>query len=603
MQNAANRQSQLLAIADLLQGGRLREAEQACQALLSAAPDHPAAVHMLGLIREQAGFASTGEKLVRRSLSLEPGNAQFRLNLAHLLRRRGRLSEAERAYQQVLETLPHERAARHALAMTLSDLGQHADAEAQCRVLMNGNATDADALALLAFVLANQHKLPEAEAAYRRAIAIDTQHRLAHHNLGSLLSRMERAEDALPLLDRAVTLGAAGFELSCNRGRTLSLLYRLDEAERAFADAVALRPFDVNAQVNLARLRFMQADAQFARDFHSSALAQPDNVSLQASYATVLKNAGQLHSAEQHLRQLMRDRGPRPEYQKVLAQLLHEDGRLAEAAAEALPALAARPEDSGIVDTAVLILLSQGRAAQAQALITSQRQREPLVQSWIAYEATAARLLGHGDYGRLYDYDRLVKSFELEPPPGWRSIAELNAALRDVLMPRHQWAHHPLDQSLRQGSQTTRSLTAESDASIKAVLQAFRQAIAVYLRELGCDPMHPFASRNQGNASIAGAWSVRLNREGFHVNHLHPAGWISSAYYVDVPRETHDASMKSGWLKFGETRFPVPGATAERWLQPVPGRLVLFPSYMWHGTNPIHGAEPRLSIAFDAIPS
>jgi hypothetical protein len=29
---------------------------------------------------------------------------------------------------------------------------------------------------------------------------------------------------------------------------------------------------------------------------------------------------------------------------------------------------------------------------------------------------------------------------------------------------------------------------------------------------------------------------------------------------------------------------------------------VLFPSYLWHGTNPIRGEEPRLTIAFDCVP-
>jgi hypothetical protein len=58
----------------------------------------------------------------------------------------------------------------------------------------------------------------------------------------------------------------------------------------------------------------------------------------------------------------------------------------------------------------------------------------------------------------------------------------------------------------------------------------------------------------------------------------------------------------SGWLKFGEPRYPVPNAGAEGVVQPRAGRLVLFPSYMWHGTNPIHGSEPRTSVAFDAVP-
>ena len=594
--------SQLLAITQLLQGGRVGEAERACQALLAGAPDHPDVVHMLGLIREQAGDAASGEQLVRKSLALEPGNAQYRLNLAHLLRRRGRLTEAAQAYREVLAAAPAERAARYALAVTLSDQTQYAEAERECRMLLQHSDADADAWALLAFVLCEQNRLPQAEAAYRRALSIDDKHLLAHHNLGSLLSRLERAEEALTVLERTRTLGGGGFELHFNRGRTLSLLYRLDEAERAFVAALELRPSDIDAQVNLARLRYMRADPAFARDFAAAAAAQPGNVALQTAFITVLKNAGELERAERHLRESMRARGALPELRSVLAQLLHEAGRLSEAETEALEAAAARPGDALIIDTLVLILLSRGRPLDALAFLGPQRRREPLVQSWIAYEATAARLLGREEYRTLYDYDRLVRVFELEPPPGWGSIAELNAALLAALRPRHQLAVHPLDQSLRHGSQTMRNLLAEGDAAIKAVLQAFEPALAAYLQQLGDSPTHPLASRNRGGAAISGAWSVQLNREGFHVNHLHPQGWISSAYYVDVPVEVRDPALKSGWLKFGETRFPVPGATAERFIQPLPGRLVLFPSYMWHGTNPIHGHEPRLTIAFDAIP-
>jgi hypothetical protein len=95
---------------------------------------------------------------------------------------------------------------------------------------------------------------------------------------------------------------------------------------------------------------------------------------------------------------------------------------------------------------------------------------------------------------------------------------------------------------------------------------------------------------------------VQLRAEGFHVNHIHPQGWISSAYYVAVPDETLDQAAASGWIKFGEPKLPFPGSTPERQIQPQSGKLVLFPSYMWHGTTPIHGATPRTTIAFDAVP-
>ncbi|HSN70518.1 MAG TPA: putative 2OG-Fe(II) oxygenase, partial [Steroidobacteraceae bacterium] len=64
-----------------------------------------------------------------------------------------------------------------------------------------------------------------------------------------------------------------------------------------------------------------------------------------------------------------------------------------------------------------------------------------------------------------------------------------------------------------------------------------------------------------------------------------------------------DESAKSGWIKFGEAGKPTPGAGPAWFVKPRVGRLVLFPSYMWHGTVPITGDSPRMTIAFDAVPS
>jgi hypothetical protein len=184
----------------------------------------------------------------------------------------------------------------------------------------------------------------------------------------------------------------------------------------------------------------------------------------------------------------------------------------------------------------------------------------------------------------------------------WPSLAALNAAVAEVLLKRHRFSRHPLDQSLRHGSQTSRSLLAEQDLAIRSLLQSFQQPLRDYSRELDAAGRQWLQRPAQGEPVIKKCWSVLLGPGGFHVPHIHTEGWISSAYYVRVPSEVDDEAAMPGWIKFGEPPFPVPGCAAERFIQPRPGRLVLFPSFLWHGTLPIAGVEPRLSIAFDAVP-
>lgn len=594
-------QGVLTRVLALLREGKLPEAEAACREILARSPN-AAALHLLALIRKDAGDFKGGEQLMRQSIELEPQNADFRANLATLVRHVGRLQEAEGLYREALALDASHTGARVGLVRTLNDLRRYGAAEAECRTLISQRPADPQAWATLAMTLNGQNRLSEAEAVYRQAIAISPDYAIAHHNLGSLFVRMERAEEALAALGRAQSLGVKGFELAFNMGRALSQLYRNEEAERAFAQAVALNPLHVEAQLNLAKLRFMRADPLFSRDIARAAAANPADAPLQMLLGTVLWRAGDYQGAERHYRELLVRRGADPDVRAALAQVLLETGHLKEAEVEAAEAAVAKPQDARVVDTLVNILFARSRAEEAMRFIQAQRSRAPNDQGWIAHEATAARLMDQPLYRELYDYRRMVRTYDLQTPPGWSSIEELNAALLQAFSARHQFAVHPLDQSLRHGSQTARSLVTDQDPAIRAALQAFAEPIEDYRRSIGTEAGHPLTARNVGPTRFSGAWSVQLRREGYHVNHVHPQGWISSAYYVSVPEEVHDVNTMSGWIKFGETRFPVPGAHAETYIKPRPGRLVLFPSYMWHGTNPIHGSEPRTTIAFDAVP-
>ncbi|HEY8509779.1 MAG TPA: tetratricopeptide repeat protein [Steroidobacteraceae bacterium] len=559
---------QLAQAAALLRAGQVSQAESACRAVLAQSPRNGPAVHLLGLIRNNAGDIEGAEQLIRTSIEIDPQRPEFRINLAMLLRQAQRLQDAEQVCRGVLAMQPD-----HALAW-----------------------------AILGSVLGDQFRLPEAAAAYSRAIEAGEHSARTHHNLGAVLAQMDRAEEALEHLARAESLGFNVPLLHMNRGRALMQLYRLDDAERAFAEAVALEPRNPDAQLLLAQLRHMRGERDFARDLKTAA-APKDDPGLQLLLADILRRTGDLQSAEQLLRDLLTLTGPAPRIRAALAGTLHEAGRLREAELEALDAAAGAPRDAFVIETLVAIQLSLGRYHEALPFIRVQRERRPEDQRWLAYAATAARLAGDAIYPELFDYDRLVRLYDIEPPSGWSSIAELNAALAEVLKSRHPFVAHSFDQTLRNGSQTTRNLLADPDPVIQAVLEAFRAPLEDYCSKLGSDPGHPVSARNSGSARIAGAWSVQLHREGFHVNHVHAGGWISSAYYVSVPEEVEETTLRYGWLKFGEPRLPVPGATPERVVQPRAGRLVLFPSYMWHGTIPIQGPVPRTAISFDALPA
>jgi hypothetical protein len=70
-----------------------------------------------------------------------------------------------------------------------------------------------------------------------------------------------------------------------------------------------------------------------------------------------------------------------------------------------------------------------------------------------------------------------------------------------------------------------------------------------------------------------------------------------------VPDAVKDETAIQGWIKFGEPAFDVAlKQPIRRAIQPAQGRLVLFPSYTWHGTVPFHDRAARTTIAFDVVP-
>jgi hypothetical protein len=248
-------------------------------------------------------------------------------------------------------------------------------------------------------------------------------------------------------------------------------------------------------------------------------------------------------------------------------------------------------------------LLLAGRASDAAALTERGLKIAPHDQMLLAYRLLALRETGDSRLDALADLKRFVGVYELEPPPGYGSVEAFNRALAEELAVRHTRNVEPLDQTLHGGTQTPGYLFDRPGRAVEGLRGRIREAVADYVRALPDDPVHPMLARKDATFDFTGAWSCRLRSSGFHSNHVHPKGWISSAYYVSLPDAVADETAQQGWLKFGESNIQLGERDrAERTVKPAVGRLVLFPSYFWHGTVPFESEDVRLTVAFDVVP-
>jgi hypothetical protein len=252
--------------------------------------------------------------------------------------------------------------------------------------------------------------------------------------------------------------------------------------------------------------------------------------------------------------------------------------------------------------TAALLGVGDARAAlvHCDALLNA----APDDQYLIALQTTAWRMLGDGRYDAFCDYATLVRAYRLQAPAGWTDLAGFLGDLKQSLERLHNPHGHPLlFQSLRHGTETTNDLTRETDPVIQALFAAFDAPIRDYMAFIGSGS-DALRRRHRPAYRFNGGWSVRLRSAGYHNNHVHPRGWISSAFYVDLPDDIALASSLDGCLAFGEPGIITePPLHAQHVVRPEAGRLALFPSYVWHGTVPFHSDKARLTVAFDVVPA
>ncbi|HEX4273410.1 MAG TPA: tetratricopeptide repeat protein [Rhizomicrobium sp.] len=585
-----------------LRAGNLAAAEEAVRPWL-AQGGIDELVPLIGAIRLQQGRFSEAAPLFERARVRAPKEVQLAFLHGAALAGMKQLEPAVAAFQVAIRLNPNFPDTYLALGRVQRQLGQLQEAQNTYRKLLRVQPNNADAYVALSSVLAESGQLAEAEAPLRRALACVKDGRAEaaiHNNLAILLSNQRRHAEALESLDHTQALTP---ELPSLGQRRIDILYQLGRYEDCLQQYKTL-------------LERNPADAQLHHAYNSLLHRLGRKDEYLASYdrapqtREILLGKARLLSLEK--------RGS--EVEQIYNALLARDpfdpaavaghasnlmlmGRYGESVV-AFELLASRPgAGAAIFNSAAGAALLAGDPQKAEQFCQAGLRLNRYDQSSLALLGTAWRMQGDERDEDLNGYDRFVGVFDLEPPDGFPSMESFNAELGVYLEALHPKADAYLEQSLHGGSQTEGGLFGAGHPLVEKLRLRIEEALSRYVADLAPNDAHPFLARRAGKFRYSGSWSCLMRGQGFHVNHLHPEGWISSAYYATAPEETKDPDTRNGWIKFGEPSLDVPLKNAiRRAVQPVPGRLVLFPSYMWHGTIPLQAHSLRTTIAFDAVP-
>jgi uncharacterized protein (TIGR02466 family) len=462
-----------------------------------------------------------------------------------------------------------------------------------------------EALYIHAAVLKALHRHEEALSCNEQATRRFASSGVAWHNLAATLGDLGRGAASRDAIQEAFRRGLDAPQSWSVYARALLATGEIEEAERAYRESLQRAPAQVEVAKEFANVVWMRhgdmTAAQTVLDtaFRGGGAAGP----LVLAKAKLLDAAGDQAGAARLLA-LAVERMP-GELPLLLsaAQAAIEVGQIAEAEAYAQAALSIAPDRPDALNQAVIVELAAGRADAALATARQALSLYPDDPSLWGWAATAARACGDGLYGEVYDYETMVGAYQIETPQGWDSLDAYLGDLAAVLRRMHPYAQHPFEQSVRHGSQTMQSLIGTTEPALMAFFAAIDKPIREHMAWLG-QGADPLRRRNTGDYRIDSAWSVSLRPGGFHKDHFHPQGWLSSAFYVETPDQALDAGNREGWIRFGRPPLALdPPLEAAHYVRPQPGRLVLFPSYMWHGTEPFTTQERRMTIAFDVVPA
>ncbi|WP_233879898.1 tetratricopeptide repeat protein [Paraburkholderia flagellata] len=274
--------------------GQIDDAHAYYQSALAAHPEHPGALHYLGVIALGRDQLKEAAALMDRALAKAPENAEYLANRGVVATRLGDHAGAAAWQRKALALAPDFANAHNNLGNALMDLGDIAGAAQHYRRARSlapqsahfafnlGRAREADGAkdaALAEFraaaaldphdlttlihmgrLLRSMEKHAEAAACFEAVIAREPDNVLALFELGYAYDAMHRYEEAIPHYRRAAQLKPDGAGIVNNLAFALTALARYDEAEIDYRRALELNPDLPESRFQLGMLMLRRED-------------------------------------------------------------------------------------------------------------------------------------------------------------------------------------------------------------------------------------------------------------------------------------------------------------------------------------------------------
>lgn len=382
--------------------GRLQLAESMYRQVLRDNPDHPRALHPLGIIancygnRDQAvnfllrvieitpdfadahndlgnilkALGKTDEAMTcyKNAVAIKPGFADALYNLGNLLIDLGRPDEALVNFRKALEAKPDYAAALCNMGVVQTDLGRPEEAVECYRKAIAVKPDFVTAYNNLANVLLDQGNREEAVACYREAVRIAPEFAEGFFNLGNALENLGDQEEAAACYRKAVRINPDFAEVYNNLGNLLRKQGFLDESVTVYRKALRLKPDFAEVHNNLGiALKEQGKIGEAVESFEQAIAFDPASAEAYSNLGDALRRLERLDEAVASCRKALGIRGDFSEAHNILGNALNKQGKLVESLASYELALAIEPDSAMAYNNLSNALTAQGRLEESLA--------------------------------------------------------------------------------------------------------------------------------------------------------------------------------------------------------------------------------------------
>ncbi len=275
--------STLFEAIELINSGRIQQAEELCRAAVARNGQDVNMTALLGATLFKAGKNQEAEKYLRISIGLAPNFAKPYSDLGHLLvesrqpqeavevlenavrldagegdawfnlgKARAMLGlgpEADQAFEKSFELNPERKALAHAAEQ--QQAGKLEEAEQAYREILRNNPKNVDALRLLGSLAMQAGRVHEAENLFRRTIAYAPDYVEAHLALGRCMKEQHRLHDAIQSFETAITLEPDNVQANFLLASVLAPAARSYDAIAAYRKVISIKPQHAGAWLGL----------------------------------------------------------------------------------------------------------------------------------------------------------------------------------------------------------------------------------------------------------------------------------------------------------------------------------------------------------------